>query len=133
MVCAQFISISHARITSGDNYRERGLVNRIASRAQYFLACHGRRFESFRRAMNAYVEVKCLRASASPAATPRFLHMRIAIGPIVFFTANHSFLSRALLFFRPLSFISQRTRTRPSDNQFSVTRESAIGRRTVRS
>lgn len=116
MVCAQFISISRVHITSGDNYRERGLVNRIAFRAQYFLACRGR-FESFRRAMNAQRRGKCLRA---PPLRPRPHAALFAYAycdrPDSFFYADHSFLSRALLFFRPLSlsfsFISWRVPVR---------------------
>jgi len=127
-VRAQFISISRVRITSGDNYRERGLVNRIASRAQYFLACRGR-FKSFRRAMNARAS-KCLRASRFARGHAALFAYAYCDRPDSFFFAGHSFLSRALFFLLSLFYFAAYPYARPSDNQFSVARESAIGRRT---
>ena len=58
-----------------------------------------------RAPVNAYAPL------ALPAATPRFLHMRIAIGPIVFFSPT-ILSSPALSFFCSLSFISRHTHTR---------------------
>lgn len=134
-MCAQFIFISFSlsfffsrvRITSsGDNYRERRLVNRIASRAQYFLACRGR-FKPFRSATNI-----CLRVFASPAATPRFFAYAYCDRPDSFlrrpfFPLPHPLSSFFFSFIRPLFYLAARQLGQPV---FGRARESAVGRRT---
>lgn len=78
--------------------------------------------------MNAQRRGKCLRA---PPLRPRPHAALFAYAycdrPDSFFYADHSFLSRALLFFAfslslSLFYFVARTRARPSANQFSVAR-----------
>lgn len=131
-----FFSCPHY-ISSGDNYRERGLVNRIASRAQYFLACRGR-FKPFRSAMNerATSRGKCLRVLASsPAATPRFFAYAYCDRPDSFlrrpfFPLPHPLFFFFFFFFYSPSLLSRGTATWTTSFR-SRARESAVGRRTT--